>query len=383
MKKIIIILSGIILLIAIIYMNNSNKNSIEEKHELRAVFISYIEISEYLKDKNEESSKNNINIMINNVKEMNLNTIILHVRPAMDAIYYSETFPLSVYLTTTGEYPYDVLKYFVEIAHKNNIKLYAWINPYRIKTTNGKENIKETSPVYKYLDTDIVYENNGLFLNPAREESKELIIKGIKEVLEYDVDAIIFDDYFYPGEDVDKYEYEQVKDTISREEFQRKNVNEMLEAVYKECQNKKIRFGISPEGNIENNYSVNQADVQKWLVEDKYVDFIMPQIYFGFYNSKKPFKETAIEWNNLIINNKIDFYIALPFYKVGKTDLYAGEGKEEWLNNSDIIMKQIIISRNLEKYDGFAIYRYDNLFLEDTFTNNSKLEIKNVKKVLN
>jgi len=141
-------------------------------------------------------------------------------------------------------------------------------------------------------------------------------------------------------------------------------------------------FGISPDGNIENNYNKNYADVKEWLESDEYVDFIIPQIYYGFYNTSKSYMNVVKEWEKLIKNNKIKYYIALAFYKVGKVDNYAKNGKNEWLENNNIIMKEIIISRNLKKYDGFVLFRYENLFNSEQFTNNSIKEIENIKKII-
>ena len=172
MKKIIIVFFIFIFLLVLL-----PEKEIEE--ETRGVFISYIEISKYLKDKNEIESKNNINKMINNIKELNLNTIILQVRPAMDAIYQSKIFPISKYLSDNNYYSYDVLDYFINESHKENIKIIAWINPYRVLTKGTINDIPNNSPTYKYIGTDILYENNGVFLNPASPESTELIINGV------------------------------------------------------------------------------------------------------------------------------------------------------------------------------------------------------------
>ena len=155
----------------------------------------------------------------------------------------------------------------------------------------------------------------------------------------------------------------------------------MVEKVHKECQKKNIPFGISPDGNIDNNYNKNYADVKRWMKEDKYIDFIMPQIYYGFYNSTKGYAKTIKEWDNLL-KNDINLYIALAFYKVGTIDEYALSGKEEWLQSSNIIMREIILSRNLNHYNGFSLFRYDNIFNEDNYTNNSLKEIENMKKII-
>jgi len=352
----------------------------EETKETRGVFISYIEISEYLQDKEEKESKEQVIKMIQNCENFGLNTIILQVRPSMDAIYDSKTFPTSKYLSSTGSYSYDVLHYFLEECHKRNIKLIAWINPYRVSTTGTIKDVKENSPVYKYIGSDILYENNGVFLNPARKESTNLIKKGVEELVKYPIDGLLMDDYFYPGEEVDDLEYQKVSGTIPKEEFRYQAINEMVEEVHKICKENNITFGISPEGNLENNYHKNYADIKTWLKEE-YVDFIMPQLYYGFENTGQPFVETSNNWQNMNQKN-IPLYIALSLYKVGKEDSYAREGRTEWIENNNIIQKEIIHSRSLKNYKGFILYRYDNLFEEKLFTETSQKEIENVLEII-
>lgn len=380
MKKVICILLIMPLLINILRNNKDTIVKEYNKEEVRGVFVSYIEVSKYLKDVDEVTSKNNIIKIIENIKNLNCNTIILQVRPSSDAIYYSETFPLSKYLTDTGEYPYDVLEYFITESKKQNIDLYAWINPYRVSTTSNIEEIKENNPAYKYINTDTCYIKDGIYYNPSKKEVEELIIRGVEEVLEYEIKGLIFDDYFYPCEEIDindYHEYLKNNSKISIKEYHLNIINRLIKKVYEKCHSKNILFGVSPDGNIDNNYNMHYADVKKWVEEENYIDIIMPQIYYGFNNSNKPFRKTLLEWNNMIKNKNIALIPALALYKSGKSDKYAKDGINEWIEENDIIMKQIIISRNVSNYRGFVLYRYENIFEEE-----SKKELKNVKKIL-
>lgn len=380
MKKILFILITIPIFLNI--FNKKDKDVIEEykKEEFRGVFVSYIEISKYLKDFNEEESKNNIIKIIENIKNINCNTIILQVRPSSDSIYKSNIFPLSKYLTDYDTYYFDVLEYFIEESHKRNIDLYAWINPYRISTTDEIREIRENNPAYQYINTDTIYIDNGIYYNPAKKEVEDLIIKGVEEVLNYNIDGLLFDDYFYPCEEIDNNDYNEYlkkNKKISKKEYRLNIVNSLIKKVYKKCNNKNILFGVSPDGNIDNNYNKHYADVKRWMEEENFLDFIMPQIYYGFTNSNKPYIETLNEWNNLIKNNKTMLIPALAFYKSGSTDKYAKEGKNEWIEENNIIMKQIIKARNETHYKGFALYRYDSIFCDS-----GKKELSNVKKIL-
>ena len=384
MKKILVI---IILSIVLISNTKLDRTSIQKEEETRAIFVSYIEQNKYIKGNDYEISKRNIRKIIKNIKKLKCNTIILQVRSASDAIYKSNIYPMSLNIVNT-EYDdyYDVLDYFIKESHKSNVKVIAWINPYRIRTTCDKTTITEKNPAYKYLDTDIVYINNGIYYNPSKQETEDLIVKGVEEVLNYDVDGILFDDYFYPDNNIDKKDYEEYiknNEFIEEKDYRLNIVNKMVKRVYKICKNKNIKFGISPDGNIDNNYNKNYADVKSWLKSNEYIDFIMPQIYYGFYNSTRDYIKVTKEWENLIENKDIELYIALAFYKVGMEDKYAKSGFNEWIDNDNIIMKEILLSRNLKNYKGFSLFRYENIFNEEIYTKTSIKEIENLKKILN
>ena len=172
MKKILIVL----LIFIILFINIKTTSS--KKEELKGIFISYIELNKYLKNSN---VKENINKMINNVDSMKLNI--------------------------------DILEYFIETAHNKNIKVYAWINPYRVRTNENIGTISINNPAYKYIDTDYLYINNGIYFNPSKKEVEDLIVEGVKEVLNYNIDGLLFDDYFYPDNDIDIKDYEEyIKD---------------------------------------------------------------------------------------------------------------------------------------------------------------------------
>lgn len=384
MKKILVIfLLGIVLISNI----KLDRTSIKKEEETRAIFVSYIELNKYIKGNDYEISKRNIRRIIKNVKKLKCNTIILQVRSASDAIYKSNIFPMSLNIVKT-EYDdyYDVLDYFIKESHKSNVKVIAWINPYRIRTTCDKTTITEKNPAYKYLDTDIVYINNGIYYNPSKQETEDLIVNGVEEVLKYDVDGILFDDYFYPDNNIDKKDYEEYiknNEFIEEQDYRLNIVNKMIKRVYKTCKNKNIKFGISPDGNIDNNYNKNYADVKSWLKSNEYIDFIMPQIYYGFYNSTRDYIKVTKEWESLIENKDIELYIALAFYKVGMEDKYAKSGFNEWIDNDNIIMREVILSRNLKNYKGFSLFRYENIFNEEIYTKTSIKELENLKKILN
>ena len=369
----------------------------EKDISMRAVFISYIEYMKYFDEKSDLGVKKEIDTMIRNVKESGLNTIILQVRPFSDAIYPSRIFPLSYTVAKTegGKRDFDILDYFIEQAHKHNLKLHAWINPYRIRNTTDISEISEENPCFKWLNTNKVkvIEGKGIYYNPADSDVMDLIVEGVKEIVaNYSVDGIIFDDYFYPDESIDLENYEEIKNTISLEDYRLSNTNTLVKMVYDAIkkENDEVLFGISPDGNIANNYEIHYADIKKWLKEDGYIDYIMPQIYYGFYHETKPFIETLNEWENLIQNDVL-IAPALALYKAGEVDQYAKSGSNEWIENDDIIVKEMkVITKRAKNNDketeasvypsyGYSLFRYDFLY---SATSNEQL-LKERENILN
>lgn len=365
----------------------NNDTIIETPNETRGVFISYIEYMEYFQNQKPDEIKQKIHKIISNLQNYKINHIYLQVRPFSDSIYESELFPFSHTISSVQgkSIGIDILKLFIEEAHEKKIKIHAWINPYRISNDTDTAFLSENNPAYLWLGTNNVkiIENKGIFYNPASEEVKELIVNGIKEIVtNYEIDGILLDDYFYPDDTIDLENYREVENTISINDFRLSNINELISTIYATINeiNPDILFGVSPDGNIENNYNIHYADVKKWLKEDNYIDYIMPQIYYGFSHETKPYIQTINEWNKLI-ENDVELIVALALYKAGEVDNYAGNASDEWQNNNNIIKNQILVSRNISHYKGFSFFRYD--FLENTQKNvNLHQEILNYKDLL-
>lgn len=375
-----------------IFYGFSNKEKeipvIKENTEERLVFLSYIDYSSYLKNKSSEEQKKYIDKIVNNIKESNFTGIILQVRPFADSIYNSKLFPSSKYVVSNeGEkLNFDILEYFINKSHSSNIKLFAWINPYRIRSNNDTSDMSLNTIFYNWLKTDkIEVSDNGIYFNPAKEEVINLIVDGVKEVANYDVDGILFDDYFYPNKTIDLEEfnkYQKDGGDLLIDDYRRQNVLLLVKNCYEKIKkiNKNILFGISPAGNDINNYNEEYLDVKN-IVNNKYVDFLMPQIYYGFENDSLPFIDTIEYWNNIIKGKDIDLYVALALYKSGLEDSYAGEGIAEWILNADVIKKQILIGRSKSNYKGFSIFRYDYFYNPSTDNRQLIDEIKNVNSI--
>ena len=222
------------------------------------------------------------------------------------------------------------------------------------------------------------------YLNPASEDAINLIVDGAAEIAEnYDVDGIQFDDYFYPpyldsseDGDFDQKDYEayasQTDSPLSLDDFRRNNVNRMVKAVYEAVHQAKpdILFGISPQGNLDNNAAL-YADVETWCAEEGYIDYICPQLYYSIDNPSLGYEDGLNGWLKLKRHDQLKLYAGVPAYKAG-TD--ADEGT--WLDNSDILKTELEIARE-KGADGFMLYSFDSLHSEE-----GKKEIENVMRYL-
>ena len=385
----------IIFLLVIVYIfipKDTLKDEVTtpKTEEKRAVFISYIELGNNIRGKSESTMKKTIDNMLDTAKSYGFNMIILQVRSFSDAIYKSSIYPSSrSVVNTEGEVlPFDILKYFIKVAHQKDLELHAWVNPYRISNTKDINLISTSNPAYNMLNsTDVEVMDNGIYYNPASSKVESLILDGIEEIItNYDVDGIHFDDYFYPDSStIDSNEYNKAleKDrNLSLQKFRLNVISSLVKKTYNLIKDydKEILFGISPDGNIENNYNSNYVDTITFVTKEGYLDYIMPQVYYGFLNSIKPFEETIKSWNNLITID-IDLIPALAFYKSGNVDKYAKEGVNEWIEYNNIISREVMLSRSLYNYSGFAIFRYDSIF-GNNLTENAFLEKENLKNIL-
>ena len=110
----------------------------------------------------------------------------------IDSIYKSNIYPWSSVISSyEGVAPgYDVLDYFIKKAHERGILVYIWINPYRVRSSNNIDSITESNPAFKYIGTDTLYVNNGIYYNPAKKEVEDLIVSGVEEVVSnYKIDG--------------------------------------------------------------------------------------------------------------------------------------------------------------------------------------------------
>lgn len=375
-----VILTLILAIASIIISANHNKSIKEQPQpalntsvatndeaEMRGLWVSYISLNMNGTDYSEKSFRDKFEDIVNKAKETGCNALFVHVRAFCDAFYESEIYPSSHILwgEQGKEQTYDALSIMCEICEKEKLEIHAWINPYRIMTKAANFTLSENNPYIIDSTLGIEYEG-GIYLNPAKKDVRELIIKGVKEILEnYKVDGIHFDDYFYPtrDEDFDKAQYNQYlkafaseKDAMPLSEWRKNNVNMLVADVYRlvKSYDTNIDFGISPQGNIENDLNMG-ADVKSWCECIGYVDYICPQLYYSLENPALKFEAGLNKWLSFESHQKLKLYAGLAVYKAG-TD--ADEGT--WTPYDDILAKELEIIRK-KNLDGFILYDFEAL----------------------
>lgn len=354
-----------------------NKTVTEEQY-VKAVWITYYELSGFTQDSTEQDFRKKINKTFKELKSNGFNRVTVQVRPFADAFYKSDYFPVSSYCFKEqgSELIFDPLEIMVESAHKYKLSIEAWINPYRVSNSDDFSQLSKNNKAVEWQGTDnLIVCDSGIYFNPASDEVTKLISNGVREIAEnYDVDSICFDDYFYPSTDesIDKSSYaayKKSKGDKSLADWRRENVSKMIQSVYSTVKSvdENITFGVSPASNAESNYNTLYADTQKWCTEKGYVDYICPQIYFGFQNENQPFMKTTKSWIQMA---DCTLYVALPLYKAEKEDEFAGDnGKKEFIDNNNIIARQVTYLSKLSDVKGYYVFSYSSLKDNDE-TNN-------------
>lgn len=375
-----------------IFEKASEDSSFSGKSELKAVWLTYYEISEMCLGKTEEYYKSACEELLKSLGECRINTVFYQVRAFADALYYSKSFPVSEYISKNGDFPeFDPLEIFISCAEKYGISVHAWINPFRASYKTDINALPSDSPVKKLYESDsssLIICEKGIYLTPSSQKSTRLILDGIRElIIGYNIKGIQFDDYFYPpcefsGDGAAFEEYSKNNASFTIEDFRRSCVSEFISAVYGTVKSygEELLFGISPSAKVKYNKNTLYADVELWCSEDGYIDYIMPQLYYGFENEIMPFSEVAELWRELVKNENIELYAGLALYKSGSTDENAGSGKNEWQANADILSRQYKELVN-SGYDGFSLFSC-KYFSAENSSDFSEKEIKALCDVL-
>lgn len=272
-------------------------------------------------------------------QELGFNAVFLQIRPMCDAMYKSRIFPQSSFLSgEQGKAPdgnFDPLEYWIREAHKRNIQIHAWLNPYRVASSRKYlEKLADDNPAKIHPEWTFMHEDRT-YLDPGVPEARDLVVKGIIEIVEnYDVDGIHIDDYFYPERKIeaDKATYEKYgQDFDNIEDWRRHNVDLFIEAASKAIHERKpnVVWSVSPAGVWANKGSHplgsetrgNQcyfdlyADVRGWI-KNEWIDAVIPQIYWEFGFKPADFQILVDWWSDVVSDTNVRLYIGTAAYRV-------------------------------------------------------------------
>ncbi len=330
-------------LLLIAYCQLPISSTAQTKAEFRGVWVATVENIDWPSKGNYNSDSQKVEfIRLLDMHQRNgMNAMIVQIRPVTDAFYPSQYEPWSEYLTgTQGKPPtpyYDPLEFMIAETHRRGMEFHAWMNPYRAVFNISKSSIAANHITKIHPEWFLNYGDKRYF-DPGNKEAQNYLANVVKDVVSrYAVDAIHFDDYFYPyriagKEFPDDASFGKYGNGMSKDDWRRSNVDSIIVSLSKviKKENPKCQFGISPFGvwrNIDKdsingsntragqtNYDDLYADILLWL-KNNWIDYVAPQIYWEFEQKNAPY-QIILDWWSKHTYGK-NCYIGLGIYKAG------------------------------------------------------------------
>lgn len=363
-----------------------------QKREMRTVWIATVSNIDWPQTRGTGTAtinkqKKQLTDLLDGFVKANMNSVCLQVRPMADALYKSSYEPWSSYLTgTRGQDPgWDPLAFAVEECHKRGLEINAWVNPYRFSNSSGNDC---TTAIDKQLKNSgiLMQVGNRIVFNPALKASRDHLLKVCKEMIQnYDIDGIIFDDYFYPGggtpEDSSAPDYQlytQSNSGMSIGDWRRANVNQMVKDMWDMVQATKpyVKFSIGPAGVAGQRstsatkhgvvpvdeycrasdwqYTTIYSDPLAWL-EEGTIDYISPQLYWKTTHVTNPFGPLTNWWSYIAEHFGRHHYASHNIYFMEKTNT-----KADW----DEILQQIRYSRQYNRQNAPGVNFYSAKYID-------------------
>ena len=320
---------------------------------------------------NSDSQKVEFTKLLDMHQQNGLNALIVQIRPCSDAFYPSQYEPWSEWLTgVQGQPPYpyyDPLAYMIAETHKRGMVFHAWINPYRAEFNLNTSSISATHITKLHPEWFLTYGDKRYF-DPGNRQVQEYVTSVIVDVVQrYPVDAIHFDDYFYPyrlagKEFPDDSNFQKNGNGMTKADWRRSNTDSIISmlsrAIKKE--NSKCQFGVSPFGVWRNkdkdpvngsntngassNFDDLYADILLWL-KNGWLDYVAPQLYWEINHPVAPYQTLLQWWSNHTYGKHC--YIGLGIYKANSN--------AAWRDNSQL-PRQIQALRNTPNMNGMIFF---------------------------
>ena len=356
----------------------------EIQREFRGVWIATVANIDWPTsglDSNEKQKKDFISLL-DYYKNLNFNVVIVQVRTAGDAFYPSKYAPWSRYLTgKEGQGPQTLenpLSWMIQESHARGMEFHAWLNPYRATFDLKIDQLSPNHDFYKHRDWMIKY-GAKYYYNPGLPEVKNHLTTVVKEIVDnYDIDAIHFDDYFYPYKITketfsDQASYNKYKKQgQSLDDWRRQNVNDLIQSIHAAIKISKpwVQFGISPFGVWRNqamdptgsptqsgqtNYDDLFADPLTWM-KNKWIDYLIPQIYWSMDHPLASYRKLNDWWSTN--SHGTNIYVGNGPYKIRE------DSDENWKIPSEL-NNQVQYSRTLTSIQGNAFFSAKSLYFKN------------------
>lgn len=385
MKKILALFLSLIIV--------SNLSASQRKREMRAAWIATVANIDWPSQKNltSKAQREEMRAMLDGLAKNNINAIVLQIRPTADAFYPSTLEPWSHWLTgKQGVKPnpyYDPLQFVIDEAHKRCIEVHVWLNPYRVTNSEKLDVLSKNHLYYKNKDLFVKYGGKHYF-DPGLDETREFLNRVVEDVVErYDIDAIHFDDYFYPY----RVANEEFPDETSfrnnprgfapnqKDDWRRNNVDLVIAELQQTIKSLKpwVEFGISPFGVWRNdnvdprgsatragvqNYDDLYADILKWLREGT-IDYVVPQLYWEIGKKVADYEVLAKWWSENSYGKNL--YIGLYASQLGSKEAPAA-----WRNGNELI-RQLNMNKQYPQIDGEVYFSAKGLLKNKQNLNDS------------
>ena len=365
------------------------------KREMRAVWIATVANIDWPSQRNltSKAQRDEMRNMLDSLAKNNINAIVLQIRPTADALYPSALEPWSHWLTgKQGIKPnpyYDPLQFIIDEAHKRCIEVHVWLNPYRVTNSDNLNVLNKNHLYFKNKDLFVKY-GDKYYFDPGLDETREFLNRVVEDVVErYDIDAIHFDDYFYPyrvgnEEFPDEMTFRRNSRGFApnqKGDWRRNNVNLVVSELQHTIKSLKpwVEFGISPFGVWRNdnvdpigsatragvqNYDDLYADILKWLKEGT-IDYVAPQLYWEIGKKVADYEILAKWWSANSYGKNL--YIGLYASQLG-----SKEANPAWRNGNELC-RQLKLNKLYPEIDG-AIFFSAKTFLKNKQNLNDSLQ---------
>lgn len=341
--------------------------------EFRGVWVATVDNIDWPNrdDFNSDSQKAAFIRILDMHQRNGLNAMIVQIRPCTDALYPSQYEPWSEWLTGVQGRPpfpyYDPLAFMIEETHKRGMVFHAWMNPYRAEFNINNASVAATHVTRLHPEWFVTYGDKRYF-DPGNKAAQQYVTQVVRDVVSrYPVDAIHFDDYFYPyriagKEFPDEASYLLYGKGMKKDDWRRSNTDSIISmlsrAIKKE--NSKCQFGISPFGvwrnkekdpvdgsntnGAQTNYDDLYADILLWLKKD-WIDYVAPQLYWEFGHKIAPY-EVLLKWWSTHTYGK-HCYIGMGIYRANTNAAWR---------NVNQLPRQIEAMRNTPNMKGMIFF---------------------------